>query len=281
MADYTNTKEGYGRLYPDNSVAVQFEDLEPLITPERLRTEHLLGIPLVSGSKDPITGKFHVVTDPEIKTFITNAVALAELESKISIFPKQIQEGQPFDRCEYVSWGYFQLRHRPVSSIEELTIVTSDGSAIYQVPLAWINVQYLHQGILNILPLLMAMKDGQVQPLLASPGGSAFLALFSSQSWIPAFWQVLYSVGFKDGLIPKTINQYIGTIAAMELLSQLAGSFARSTSTSLSFDGLAQGISGLGPTLYNNFLEQLASKRKWLLTRLKAQFNQSIILGNV
>lgn len=281
MADLTNNKEGLGDVFPENSVDVQWNDLQPLITPERLRVEHLLGVPLVSGAKDPNTGKYHIVTDSEIKVFINNAVSLAQLESKVDIMPCQYSEKHPFDRVEYQSWGYFQLRHRPVSSIQELTVTTSDETTIYQIPLAWIDTGQLHQGQLSILPLLMSIRDGQAVPLLSGSGGSAFLALFTSNVWVPSFWRIKYITGFKDGLVPGVINQYIATIAAMELLAAIAATFARSTSTSLGIDGVSQSISGPGGELYNNRLEQLASKRKWLMTRIKAQFGQSIVLGNV
>ena len=281
MADYTYSKEGLGRVSPENAIEVAFEDLEPLITPERIRKEHLLGVPLVSGAKDPITKQYYVIQNDDIKTFIVNAVSLAQLESKIDMFPVQYREKQAFDRCEYQSWGYFQLRHRPVSSIEQLTVTTSSETPVYQVPLEWIDVGYLHVGQFNILPLTISVKEGQIVPLLAGPGGSAFLALFGGQSFIPAFWEAVYTTGFKDGKLPKAVNQYIGVIASMELLSQLAATHARSTSTSLSLDGTSQSVGGLGPELYNNILAQLASKRKWLMTRLKALYGQSILTSNV
>jgi hypothetical protein len=281
MADYTITKDGLGRVSPDGALEVSFEDLEPLITPDRLRSEHLLGLPLVAGIKNPVTGKPHVVTNDEIKVIIKNAVGLGELESKIEIFPKQYTEKQAFDRPEYQSWGYIQLRHRPVSSIQSMDVTTSDGTIIYRTPLEWVDVGYLHQGQLNILPLLMSIKSGQPVYLASGSGVSPMISLFTQNNWVPSFWEIKYTTGFKEGLIPSVINQYLGTIAAMEVLAMLAATHARTTSTSLGMDGVSQSISGPGAELYNNRLEQLASKRKWLMTRLKALYGELIIASNV
>jgi len=280
MADYTNSKDGLGRLSPENAVAVQFEDLEPLLTPEQLINLHLKGLNLRSAVRNPFTGKYDVWTNDDLKEYIINAVALAEAESNLEIFPVQHKEKLPFDRCEYKSFGYIPLRHRPVSSLQSLRVVTSSEQAVYALPLEWVDVGYLSQGYVYILPLTIAVKEGVIQPLLAGPGGSAFLALFGSNPYVPAFWEAEYTTGFKDGLIPKLVNQYIGVIAAMEVLSAIAATYARTTSSSLGIDSLSQSSSGPGAQLFAPRLEDLASKRKWLMTRLKAKFGMSIISSN-
>lgn len=281
MADFTNTKDAIGRLSPENAIAVQFEDLEPLITPEKLKLLHLKGLNLSSAVKNRLTGKYDFWTDDDLKEYIINAVALAEAESNLEIFPVQHREKLPFDRCEYKSFGYIPLRHRPVASLQSLRVVTSSEQSVYQIPLEWIDVGYLQQGYVYILPLTIAIKEGAIQPLLAGPGGSAFLALFGSSPYVPAFWEAEYCTGFTNGLVPKIVNQYIGVIAAMEVLSAIAATYARTTGSSLSIDGLGSSTSGPGAELYDRRLEGLASKRKWLMTRLKAKFGMGIIASNV
>lgn len=281
MADYTYSKEGLGRILPQNAIEVAWEDQEPLITPEKLVKLHLFGIPLVSAIRNPITGKQDVMTPDIIKDFIHQAVALCEAEGKFSIFQKQHKEKQPYDRVQYQSFGYFSLRNRPISSIEQLTVTSSNEQHIYQIPLEWIDIGHLHVGQINILPLTMSIRDGQMVPLIGGPGGTAILNLFSSNHWLASFWEVIYTSGFPEGKLPALVNQYIGVTAAMEILSVLAATHAKTTATSLSLDGTSQSISGPGPELYAARLKELASKRQWLKSRLQATFGCLIVTDNV
>jgi hypothetical protein len=281
MADYTYSKDGLGRILPQNAVEVAWEDQEPLITPERLCQLHLFGIPLISALRNPVTMRQDVMTPDLIKEYIHQAVALCEAEGKFSIFPKQHKEKLPFDRVQYQSFGYFQLRNRPINSIEQLTVTSSNEQTIYQIPLEWVDIGHLHNGQINILPLTMSVRDGQVAPMLAGPGGSAMLNLFSSSHWLASFWECLYTTGFPEGKLPALVNQYIGVTAAMEILALLASTHAKTTSTSLSLDGTSQAISGPGPELYDTRLKQLASKRQWLKSRLQATFGCLIGIDNV
>jgi hypothetical protein len=279
MADYSNSKDGLGRVLSENAVAVQWEDLEPLISPELLIDDHLFGIPLVSAVVNPITRKADVMTEDKIKRFIIRSVSICETECKFDIFPQQYKEKEAFDRVAYQSFGYFQLRHRPISSIQDLTVTTSSEQSCYRVPLDWIDIGYLRQGQINILPLTISVKDGAIAPLLA--GGSAFLSIFGNHPWLASFWEVVYTTGFKDGQIPRIINEYIGVVAAMEILSAIGATYSRSTSTSLGMDGVSQSISGPGAQIYVNRLKELSSKRNWLRTRLQSKLGVGTIIDNV
>jgi hypothetical protein len=281
VADFSNSKDGLGRVLSENAIAVQWEDLEPLISPEQLIRLHLFGLPLVSGVRNPITRKFDVMTPDMLKEYIVNAVALAEEEARIDIFPRQYKEKQAFDRVAYQNFGYFQLIHLPVDSIQDLVVATSSEDQVYRVPLDWIDVGYLRQGQMNILPLTLKIQNGVMSPLLAGPGGSAFLAIFGNYPWLASFWEVFYTTGFKDGTLPKIVNQYIGTIAAMEVISALAATYSRTTSNSLNIDGLGQSISGPGPELYKTRLNDLEVKRKMLCGRLKNRLGVGILVNNV
>ena len=281
MADFTNTKDGLGRVLQENAVAVQWEDTCPLISPEELIEDYLFGLPLVSAVRNPITKKFDVMTPTLIKKYINRSVSIAEEEAKVDIFPRQYKEKQPFDRVAYQNFGYFQLRHLPVDSLQDLTVTTASEDSVYRVPLDWIDIGYLRQGQINILPLTISIRGGAIAPLLAGPGGSAFLAIFGNHPWLAAFWEVTYTTGFKDGALPKIVNEYIGVVAAMEVLSALAATYSRTTSNSLNIDGLGQSISGPGPELYKSRLTDLASKRKWICGRLKSKLGMGILINNV
>lgn len=280
MSDYTNSKEGIGSLLPDGAVETSWDDAGPLITPAQVRSMHLFGIPLVSAIKNPYTGKPDVVDDPLLHQHIISAVSLAELESGFEIFPRAHQEKVPYDQPAHDSFGYMVLRQRPVSSIQKLCISSTDGVNIWEVPLAWIETANLHQGQLNIAPLAVAAQQGTTVPLTASGYTGLMPSLFRF-TWVPALWMVHYTTGFKEGRIPASVNQLIGVIAAMEILSMLAITYSRSSSSSLSIDGLSQSVSTPGPALFDTRLQSLGEKRKWLVSKLKRQFGLGMFSGNV
>jgi hypothetical protein len=279
--DYTDSKPGLGKVYKENAVTSDWIDEEPLITPKKLREVHLWGIPLVSNIRDPFTKKPAVMDDVLLKQHIIEAVALGEAESKTEIFPRQYVESQAFDRAAYDSFGYMQLRHRPVLSLESMTVTPSNEMPVFQIPLDWISTQLLHLGQIALIPLTIATKGGSVVPLTSSPGGATFLSIFGNKPWIPMFFEVRYTAGFKDAVLPKIINQYVGCIAAMEVLSLLATTYSRSNSTSLSLDGMSQSIGTPGMEIYKQRMQELSDKRKWILGRVKAAANMSFIVDNV
>lgn len=279
MADYTRTKSGPGVVFPDNGVESAWNRVEPLVSPEQVRFRHLFGIPLVSAMKDPLTGKVQVYTDDMIRDTIERAVAMVESEVGIDIFPLRLKEKHPFDRNEYESFGYMRLERRPVASVEVLSITPPSGSDIYQVPLEWIETAYLPNGQINLIPLGNSIAYGT--PANVGSGGALFLNVLNSAPWIPAFWQVEYTSGFPDGMLPRVVNELVGVVAAMEVLSALAATYAKSTSHSLGVDGLSQSISTPGPALFDKRMGDLADKRKALVKKLRTQYGLNLFSGNV
>lgn len=279
MADYSRSKSGPGRQFPDDAQQNSWLSTEPLVTPEQVKNRFLFGIPLVSKMKDPITGAHQVFTDDMIKDTIDRAVALAEAETGLNIFPLQVSEKQPFDRNEYEAFGFFKTRKRPVASIEKLSITPPSGSDIYTIPQEWIETAYLPKGQVNLIPLGNAIAYGQ--PAEVGSGGALFLNVLGNQPWIPAFWQLTYTVGFPDGELPKFVNELIGTIAGMEVLSPLAATWGANSSHSLGIDGLSQSISTPGPQIFKLRYDDLEKKKDKLVKKLKATYGMVLFSGNV
>jgi hypothetical protein len=280
VADYTNSRPGVGAVYPENAVEVARQQYEPLLTVDLLKTRHLFGVPLVSAQKDPLTGKAQVMTDAMLSDFIEGAVAQAELELKIDIFPVQRQEKQPFDITLYNSLGYFQLSHRPAYSIDKLSVTPSNGLDVYVVPNEWVEGAYLQRGQINIVPLTVAFVQGTYVPMQSS-GGAAFLQILGNKHWIPAWWMVTYGSGFKDGLVPRVINDYIGCVAAIEILSSLALTYARANSHSLGIDALSQSTSGPGPQIFKVRLEELEAKKAIISKKVRGIFGFKVLSGTL
>jgi hypothetical protein len=280
MTDFTNYKSGPGGLFPANASNSQWNRLEPLITPEQLRNRQLFGIPLVSGMKDPVTGKYQIMTNDLLKDIIDRAVAQCEIETGIDIFPNVIDEKQAFDQAEYSQYGYFRTRRRPISGVNLLTVCPTTNEDIFTVPIEWIETGYLPYGQINILPLTAALGQGGFVPAM-SAGGAVFLAILGTRPWMPSFWKIQYISGFLDGQLPKIINELVGVQSAIIALSSLAATKAISTSHSLGIDGLSQSVSGPGPQMYVTRIQELELEKKSIIGKVKNLFGLKLFSGNL
>jgi hypothetical protein len=274
MADYTDTKPGPS-ITPENAIEADYGRLEPIIGPTELRQRHLFGIPLVSQLKDPYTGRPQIMTDDFLRDYIDGAMQQGEQLVGIDFRPVIHKEKYPFDRNSYESYGYFMLNHRPVSNLAHIAVAPANGTEVYSVPLEWVEVANMVRGQINIIPMTAAFIQGGTVPA-GQTGSSYFLAILGNKFWVPAYWQITYTSGFPDGLVPRVVNDLIGTIAAMEILSMLAVTFARTNSHSLGLDGLSQSISTPGPQIFAVRLEELEKKKTELVKKLKAKTGRKI-----
>ena len=283
-----HSKPIQGDVFPVNAIHSDqsWNETEPLITPEKVKALHLFGIPLVSGMKDPLTGRNDVFPITQIAEHIDYAVATAELETGLTIFPRKYDKSLAFDPQEYKSYGYFQLPYRPIASIEEVTIKIANNERLWIVPLEWVGTSNLVWGQLNILTvgiLGVVTETGKAQVIPDAAGNAMLLnALFSKDSyWIPEFWHVKMTAGFPQGKVPKVVNELIGTIAAMEVLALLATTYAKNNSQSLSVGGLSESTGGMGPQLFDARLKLLEKKRKVLSQKIKSTYNLIFFSSNV
>jgi len=263
-----------GAIYSENAIADSRFTLEPLLTVEQLRTRYLFGIPLMSPFPDPITKKRTVMTEPMLKDIIVGAVSKAEADCKLDIFPVYRKEKDAFDINLYNSLGYFMLPHRPCYALVKLSVTPSNEQDVYVVPNQWIEGAYLVRGQFNIIPLTVAFVQGTYIPQQSS-GGAAFLQILGNKAWIPAWWQYEYISGYPGGSVPRIINDYVGCLAALEILSMLSALY-RTTSHSLGADGLSQSVSGPGPNLYGPRLKDLEEKRVRLQGQIRAFYGYKI-----
>src|SRR5882724_6986215 len=215
MSDFTNSKTGIGNVGLDNTIDTVWSEVQPLVTPAHIRNQHLFGIPLISGMRDPTTGKRASMNDEIIKEIIVRSVAMLEAESGIDIFIRKYREKYPFDRNLYEALGYVQLHHRPVFSVDKFSVTPSNNVDVYNVPLDWVEAAYFPKGQINLVPLTIAFQNGGFIPSQSS-GGAAFLSILGQRSWIPAYWQFEYTTGFQDGMIPRIVNELIATQASIE-----------------------------------------------------------------
>jgi hypothetical protein len=285
MPIYTGSKGPPGSLYPPNAIATVLGRLEPLLTPDQLKSRYLKGIQLTLKIKDPDTGKPYKIMDEELKDYIDLAIDEAEQETGLTLFPTKFSNKLPYQRQDYEQFGYLQLPHRPISSIDSFTVKLADNSEIFRFPVEWIETANLIWGQLNIIPLAFQSIEGGGGVVGVNETGATGTAVFFNslwnRPWVAAMLNVEYTTGFPDGMMPKSVNDLIGTIATMRVLSQIAAAYAGQTSVSLGIDGMSQSIGTPGPNRYQVRMQELADHRKLLVRKLKKAFGTSFVVGTV
>ena len=277
------SKGSLGDTYPVDAVkTASLQRLEPLITPNILISRFLFGIPLVSRIKDPITGVRARMTGELLADYITGAVSEAEELSSTVIFPVQFNEKKEFDRCEYLSFGYMTTAHRPVYAIDAMRVTPANNVDVFEVPLQWVETANLTKGLINLIPIGIALNGtayggGVVTGVGA--GAAAFLAILGNQSWIPAFWRIVYTAGYPNAMVPRYINDLVGSIAAIHVLSELSATFFWGSS-SLGIDGLSQSVS-LVPQVFMARMQMLEEQKKKLIKQVKKNCGLLFFVGNI
>lgn len=275
MSDYSQSKRFGTKVYPVNAYATSelMQRVEPLLTPELLVSRYL------KAQQKDIAAKF---TDAELKDRIKLAANEFELMSGLKISNVQDTERVPFDRDLYKAFVYIKTKHGPILSVEEINIQSSNGENIYNLPPDWIEVGYAHQRQLNLVPILSIFGAAGLQDGRASNAGLIFLQAINNFQWLPAFFTVKYTYGLSqtDGQIPMSVNDVIGMIAAIDILSELQ-SLNKYSSTSISQDGVTQASSSPGPKLYVQRIEDLERKKEKMLAKLKAEFSNKYFLSNI
>ena len=272
MADYTESKTPGRNSYPVTSKETTnlFGRIEPILTPELLLSRYLKGVKNLDYDTH------------ELKDEIKRAFNEVELMTNLNLTKVQHNDRFPFDRNLYQAFVFMKTEQRPILSIEKISIESSNGESIYNLPATWIESKFFHKGQINLIPILSifgasGLKDGQ-----ASNAGLIFIQAVSNFQWLPAFFTVTYTTGVcnKDGHLPLVINELIGITAAIEILSNMQARNT-TTSTSIAQDGISQSASTPGPQLYVKRIEDLELKKDKMLKKIKAIFYQKYFMSNI
>lgn len=276
MAILSQTKSFGTAIYPVHATETSnlMRRVEPFLTPEQLVSRFLKGIPLVFRNGD----KF---TPDELKDRIYLAQNSAELLTKLTITREAFKQKAPFDYSLYKAYIQITAEHRPIISIERLAIVSADDNNIFEIPPTWIETANFDKGILNVIPLLAAYGVNQVAGAVGN-AGIAFLTVMDGLNWVPAYWQINYTSGLSnvEGTVPTVINELIGTIAAIDILSEIAPTFIYN-SQSQSQDGISQSSSGPGPRIYELRINDLLRKRDELINKIRGTFSTKFFMNNI
>lgn len=276
MGDYTQTKTYNTAMYPVHATQTSglLKRCEPLLTPEQLVSRFLKGIPLLLQNGD-------FFTPDEFKDQIMIAMNDAELLLGRTITREAFKEKLPFDYNLYRTYIHLRAEHGPIVSLEHLQIVSADDNTIFEIPPTWIEAANFSKNLINVIPLLAAYGVNSVQGAVGN-AGIAFLTVIDGLNWVPAYWQIKYTAGLsnKEGLVPVVVNELVGIIAAIKILSMLAVLFIH-TSQSLSQDGISQSSSGPGPRIYQLRIEELMIQRDELIRKLRGIFSSKYFVDNI
>lgn len=281
--DFSNSKSYGTAQYPVHAEQTSglLKRCEPMLTPDKLISRHLKGIPMVFPNGDAYSSE-------ELKDKIMLAMNETELLLGTTVTREAFMEKHPFDWALYKAFIHIKSEHGPIASLEKICIKTSNGLDIFSIPPEWIETANFAKNLINVIPLLAAFGANTASgtPIAASGGaGAAFLAVWTANGnaqHIPAYWEIHYTSGLsnKEGQIPVPVNELIGIVAAMDILSAIAPNNLYN-SQSLTQDGISQSSSGPGPMIYRTRMEELQMKKEELVKKLKAVFSRRYFVGNI
>jgi hypothetical protein len=276
--DFSNTgeKKITTKVYPVHAEATSglLTRCEPLLGPDKFRRMFLKGIPLRFRNGDRFTNE-------DIQEKLNWAMNEVELLIGATITREAFKQKVPFDYSEYKAYIQIRSEKGPMISLEELAIVSADDNNIFTIPPTWIETSNFAKRLINVIPLLAAYGVNQVAGAVGN-AGIAFLTVMDGLNWVPAYWQIRYTAGLSnnEGQVPANINELIGVIAAIAILSEIAATFIYN-SQSQSQDGISQSSSGPGPHVYDVRIAQLEAKRDELVGKFKAIFSTRWFIGNI
>jgi hypothetical protein len=260
-----------------------FSRVEPLVTPDALSNEYLMGIPLYSFLPDPVTRKRAEYTPVLLKRAIAKAIAEVESDAKVAVQVVQKTRRLPFDANQYRSLGYFRIPDRPILQIQKLAVRPAGSQAeIYIINPQWIDNANFHRGQVNLVPFMPAasMSGSPMITAMTTGAGAAFLSVIGQLGWVPSFWEMEYTVGFEEGRIPVLVNDLIGVIAAKRVLEDLQAT-NRIAQYSVGLDSANQSVATGGSEVYAEKIKSLEERRQRLTSKIKKKFGQALFSGEL
>lgn len=244
----------------------------PLLSTEELRDEYLFGVPM----KAPLTGQ--VISDETLKRFIRKAVAEVEQAVRIPVTPvKVVDEKHDFERADDLQFSTRKLMRFPVIQIDAVKALwpgRNDGQEI-AFPTQWAELSP-ETGIVRLIPKTGTTVDSDVNFVFSS--GYSGLAFMGMKSW-PGMWRFSYTAGFPHDKIPDSINDLIGVIAALKLLSQMGPAIFPLGSYSTGIDGMSQSSSSAGPQWLAGRIKELSEERERMIMQLKQYYGTDITMS--
>lgn len=225
-----------------------------VISVEDLQTNFLFGVDLTDDAGQPYP-------DSLFEFYIKSAVSYLEQALDLPIRPTRYVEEHDYVAEEFRQNMAFFLDHYPVISVDEVKMVLPGGGEQVFDP-SWVKLQK-EFGQLNLVP---GLGNANV-PLLGVSG--AYHPFYRNSRFLPNVFAIKYTAGFLSGCeggrgVPDNIKELAGKIASYGPLN-IAGDLvagAGLASTSLSIDGLSQGITTTNSSTNAGYGARLLQYRK-------------------
>jgi len=277
MADFTDNKSYGTAVYPihANDTSGIFKRCEPLLTPEKLKSRYLKGINLVYNDGSTLTSE-------EMKDRINLAANDLEALIGVTITRESFKQKFPYDRNLYRHYIHMKTEHKPVVSVESMIISSANGDNIFEIPIEWVELARAQFGQINTIPLLASYIGGSNRAATGEAGIALLSILENRFYFVPCFWEIEYTSGLttKSGQVPVIVNNLIGLIAAIDIISEKAADEAY-TSQSISQDNISQTTSSPGAAKYAARIEQLEAKKDKMIEKVKGIFSNKYFIGNI
>lgn len=274
--NFEKDKQHYSAGYPVHSTKTSglMSRCEPILTPQLLVSRYLMGIPLAFPNGDAYTAD-------NLKDQIGLAMNEVEALCRITVTREQFTDNIPFDTALYKSFIHMRTEQGPILSVEDVKIVSSDGYSVFKIPSEWLTSAGFAKNTISVVPILGAYSVATGGGVGAY-GGIPYLSVFQNLTFVPNFWQITYTTGVSkiEGQFPVIVNDLIGTIAAINILSAVATMFLH-TSQSLSRDGISQSSSSPGVRMYALRIEELEKKKAELTGKIKTAFSSKFLVSNI
>lgn len=251
-----------------------FDRSEPLLTVDMLRQRFLQGIEKI------VPDASSILTDDFLLDKIKIALNEAEVLIGNPIVTEKVVERLPFDYNQYRSFIYLRTQYR-IIGIESIKIQGANQEDFFIIPPQWIELGRAHQRQINIIPMMGAYYAGASAGQTAfGPYGSYIFFLQRHFNFIPSYWTIEYYTGFSKtpGEVPIILNELIGIIATLNILSQL-GPFNTHNSISVSQDGIGQSSSGPGVQIFALRMQELENRKMIILNKIKKLLSQKVFFG--
>lgn len=239
---------------------------------EQFLSTFLVDIPLSGLGGD-------LVTDESIEYQLKFGQEQLEETLSLKVPYQKIAEEHDFERKEFERWGYLRTDFFVVEGTKVNGLL--GGEIVY--PTDWISYarnSQEHKRQLFLVPARTPV-DSKISGDSIVYSGAHPIYVFSRSNYIPNYWQVEYTTGFKK--VPTTITNVSGKLAAINVLAVLGDiSFgAGIASRSISIDGLSQSVGttqSAENSLYSARIRQYADElAKRDLPALMAKYSQPIV----
>jgi hypothetical protein len=244
----------------------------PLLSTDELKEEYLFGVPM----RAALTGQ--EISDETLKRFIRKAVAEVEQTVRIPVTPVKVAgEKIDYERADDIQFGTKKLMRYPVIQVDALQALwpgRNEGQEI-NYPTNWVELMP-ETGIIRLVP--RSGTDVQADINFIRSVGYQGIPISGLKHW-PGMWRISYTAGFPHDKVPDSINDLIGTIAALKLLSQMGPAIFPMSSYSVGIDSMSQSSGNAGPQWLSGRIKELSEERDRMIQQLKAYYGTDITMS--